>query len=253
VLGQMGQIDQATTAQLWQGSGLSLADFKVENCEQFVKDNKLDFLNQAVVNGDGEEPPKDSLSESLDALLSKNEMNLIFGFLDSVTPSPLTAPVIRTIVSRVTRHCIDGINTNCVLNEPKLRDFGVPILKKYLDAVKASELAALFSLQALVNSLEHPNKLLHSIFDVLYDCDVISEDAFMEWEESTEPGEQEGKGVALKSCTQFFQWLKTAEPEDEEEEEKVSFTIGEESKEDGTVIKPNETVEEVGDKTVEGV
>ena len=27
----------------------------------------------------------------------------------------------------------------------------------------------------------------------------------MEWEESTEAGEQEGKGVALKSCTQFFQ------------------------------------------------
>ena len=27
----------------------------------------------------------------------------------------------------------------------------------------------------------------------------------MEWEESTETGEQEGKGVALKSCTQFFQ------------------------------------------------
>ena len=43
----------------------------------------------------------------------------------------------------------------------------------------------------------------------------------MEWEESTEPGEQEGKGVALKSCTQFFHWLKTAEPEDEEEEQKV--------------------------------
>ena len=91
----------------------------------------------------------------------------------------------------------------------------------------------------------------------------------MEWEESTEPGEQEGKGVALKSCTQFFHWLKTAEPEDEEEDQKVknfntsdtldifsfsqvSFTIGEESNEDGTVIKSNETVDEVGDKA-EGV
>lgn len=29
----------------------------------------------------------------------------------------------------------------------------------------------------------------------------------MEWEESSLPGEQEGKGVALKSCTQFFQVL----------------------------------------------
>ena len=39
----------------------------------------------------------------------------------------------------------------------------------------AKELEALYSLQSLVTSLEHPNKLLHSVFDVLYDCDVISE------------------------------------------------------------------------------
>lgn len=75
------------------------------------------------------------------------------------------------------------------------------------------------SLQALVHRLEHPNKLLHSIFDVLYEVELISEDAFIDWEESTEPGEQEGKGVALKSCTQFFQWLKTAEPEDDAEDQ----------------------------------
>ena len=40
----------------------------------------------------------------------------------------------------------------------------------------------------------------------------------MEWEENDNPEEQEGKGVALKSCTQFFHWLKTAEAEDEEDE-----------------------------------
>ena len=53
-------------------------------------------------------------------------------------------------------------------------------MKKYLDAVSEKErtkreLEALFSLQKLVSSLEHPNKLLHSIFDILYECDVISE------------------------------------------------------------------------------
>ena len=107
VLTHMGKMDEATTVQLWQGSGFSLADFKVENCEQFVQDNKLDFLNQDVENvvtSDGEEASKESLSESLDALLSKKEISLIFGFLDSISPSFLTPPVIRTIVSRVTRH-----------------------------------------------------------------------------------------------------------------------------------------------------
>jgi len=258
VLTQMAKIDQDTTVELWQKSGLSFADFKVENCEQFIKDNKLDFLDQVVVNGvasDGD-ATKDSISDSLDALLSKNEINLIFAYIDEKFAAPRDSKILRTIVSRVTFHCIEGIKTSCLLNESKLREFGVPILKKYLDAVKSSELEALYSLQSLVNSLEHPNKLLHSIFDVLYDCDVISEDAFLEWEESTEPGEQEGKGVALKSCTQFFQWLKTAELEDDDEEQKVTepgvrFTLGDNNEDSGmeTDLKSND---EVSDEVVEG-
>ena len=54
------------------------------------------------------------------------------------------------------------------------------------------------------------------------------QDAFLAWEESSDPEEQEGKGVALKSCTQFIQWLKEAEVEEDEEEkqnkEKVNIT-----------------------------
>ena len=48
----------------------------------------------------------------------------------------------------------------------------------------------------------------------------------MEWEENSDPEEQDGKGVALKSCTQFIHWLKTAEPEDEDEDkQKVTSNI----------------------------
>ena len=31
---------------------------------------------------------------------------------------------------------------------------------------------------------------------------------FQSWEKNDDPAEQEGKGVAIKSCTQFFTWLK---------------------------------------------
>ena len=114
--------------------------------------------------------------------------------------------------------CVDQVGGSNALNETRLRSFGVIVMKKYLDAVSEKErtkreLEALFSLQKLVSSLEHSNKhkLLHSIFGILYECDVISEDAFLEWEVKDDPEDQEGKGVALKSCTQFIQLLKTAE------------------------------------------
>merc|ERR1719367_315875 len=137
----------------------------------------------------------------------------------------------------VIQACLEGLETSVTLVPERLPRLA-GVLKPYLDAQKDREVQALYSLQALVHRLEHPNKLLHSIFDVLYEVELISEDAFIEWEESTEVGEQEGKGVALKSCTQFFQWLRTAEEDDPEAEaspaeiaedqqkEPVKFSIG---------------------------
>lgn len=58
--------------------------------------------------------------------------------------------------------------------------------------------------------------LLRMFFDCLYDEDVISEDAFYKWETSKDPAEQHGKGVALKSVTAFFTWLREAEEESED-------------------------------------
>ena len=58
--------------------------------------------------------------------------------------------------------------------------------------------------------------LLRMFFDCLYDEDVISEDAFYKWEASKDPAEQQGKGIALKSVTAFFTWLREAEEESED-------------------------------------
>ena len=38
--------------------------------------------------------------------------------------------------------------------------------------------------------LEHPNKLLHTMFEKLYDDEIISEDAFFLWEKNDDPSEQ---------------------------------------------------------------
>ena len=51
------------------------------------------------------------------------------------------------------------------------------------------------------------------MFDTSYDEDIISEDAFIQWEKSEE--EPEGKGATLKQVVPFFTWLKEAEDEND--------------------------------------
>ncbi|XP_060056817.1 eukaryotic translation initiation factor 4 gamma 3 isoform X6 [Erinaceus europaeus] len=92
----------------------------------------------------------------------------------------------------------------------------VPILLKYLDSDTEKELQALYALQASVVRLDQPANLLRMFFDCLYDEEVISEDAFYKWESSKDPAEQLGKGVALKSVSAFFTWLREAEEESED-------------------------------------
>jgi len=81
------------------------------------------------------------------------------------------------------------------------------ILQRYLDHHQELELQALYALQALVNRLEHPPNLLHAFFNALYDQDVISEDAFLQWQDSKDPSELEGKNVAVKAVHRFYTWL----------------------------------------------
>lgn len=64
-----------------------------------------------------------------------------------------------------------------------------------------------FSLPSLLSDL------LRIFFDALYDEDVIKEEAFYKWESSKDPAEQQGKGVALKSVTAFYTWLREADDE----------------------------------------
>ena len=51
-------------------------------------------------------------------------------------------------------------------------------------------------------------ELLTNIFNCLYNNDVIAQEGFEAWLDCSEVSEQEGKGVAIKSTTHFFTWMK---------------------------------------------
>lgn len=59
--------------------------------------------------------------------------------------------------------------------------------------------------------------MLFDIWTVLYDEDVIGEASFYTWRNSSEPSEAGGKGVALTSLKQFFQWIEKDEQANEED------------------------------------
>lgn len=221
------KLDQKKYNQILSANQTTLAQFLGDEMEALTiqegTSTAAESTNPPVLmNGSLEDGgSNDELARKLENILRKGlSGNEEMSQIDNVLcDKPMVDKTVRTLVTAVIESAVDGLggpNTGCSLNKDKLVH-RVPILKKYLDAKKEREIFALYAMQSLVHKLEHPIKLLHNIVENLYDHDCISEDAFLGWMVSEDPEEQEGKGVALNSCKQFFEWLKNAEEEDEEQ------------------------------------
>jgi translation initiation factor 4G len=55
--------------------------------------------------------------------------------------------------------------------------------------------------------------MLLAFFQALYHEDVITDDAYFQWEQSNDPQEQNGRGAAKMSVVQFIVWLLETEDE----------------------------------------
>ncbi|XP_018430534.1 PREDICTED: eukaryotic translation initiation factor 4 gamma 1 [Nanorana parkeri] len=201
---------------LWQESGLSWKEFlsKDQDVNKFISENKLEY----TLGDETESPSKKDLSPAelenvLMKLLKENTSNQkIFDWIEANLSDQQLASnaFVRTLMSNVCHSAI-------IFENPYRVDVAVihiraKLLQKYLNS-EAKELQALYALQALVVKLDQPPNLLRMFFDALYDEDVIKEEPFYKWESSKDPAEQQGKGVALKSVTAFFTWLREAEDE----------------------------------------
>ncbi|XP_052211936.1 eukaryotic translation initiation factor 4 gamma 1-like isoform X2 [Dreissena polymorpha] len=202
-------------AGLWTSSGLTWSDFVPRNqIEQFLQDKGLEFTK----GGDSAPStpttglPIVQISERLHELIVDKRLNneAVFDWIESNVDEPTikSKKFIRALMTAVCTSAIKGDKGKEKL-EPKDLSARNDLLQKYLDHQPEFELQALYALQVLITRLEHPQGLLRGMFDILYDDDVISEDAFMQWERSDE--EPEGKGTALKQVVQFFTWLNEAE------------------------------------------
>ncbi|XP_038677215.1 eukaryotic translation initiation factor 4 gamma 3-like isoform X6 [Scyliorhinus canicula] len=219
------QMSHKKVGALWKEAGLNWKDFLTEgeDVQHFISDKKLEFTVSDVSSPTEALSKMELSAEELNKWLEKliiedkasNEQ--IFDWVEAnLDESQIgSSTFLRALMTTVCRSAITGegapsrVDANII--QQRLR-----LLLKYLNSDTERELQALYALQALIVKLDQPPNLLRMFFDTLYDEDVISEDAFYKWENSKDPAEQNGKGVALKSVTAFFTWLREAEEESED-------------------------------------
>jgi len=221
-LKEMRLSNSSDTDALWRDSGLKWTDFIKDQkiLDQFILDHKLEWTIEAA----NSEMSLERVTGNIESLLKKDSVHsdAVIDWIngnctDRITKSPA---FIRSLTTVVVESCVNGIGgpqNQCNLDENKFKERS-KILKRYLDCDGTLEVQALLALQYLMHRLEHPNKLLHNIFEKLYDDGVISDESFINWEKNNNPKESEGKGVALKSCFQFMIYIKEAESEGEDED-----------------------------------
>ncbi|KAJ8332711.1 hypothetical protein SKAU_G00425000 [Synaphobranchus kaupii] len=188
------QMSHRKVGCLWRESGLSWEDFlpESEDVLSFISDHKLDFTMSDCSS------PEEALSKT------------------ALSPDELIRHLEKLLLEDMAgdEQIFDWVEAN--LDESQMSS--PPFLRALMTSVcKAAVTGDSSSSRALIVKLDQPPNLLRMFFDCLYDEDVISEDAFYKWENSKDPrGEQLGKGVALKSVTTFFMWLREAEEESED-------------------------------------
>uniref|UniRef100_A0A8C9TZ83 Eukaryotic translation initiation factor 4 gamma 3 n=1 Tax=Scleropages formosus TaxID=113540 RepID=A0A8C9TZ83_SCLFO len=210
---------------LWKESGFSWRDFlpEGEDVHTFISDQKLEFTMSDCLSPStqlsGRALSPQELNTQLEKLLMEDAasdeqiFDWVEAHLDECEMS--SPPFLRALMTAVCKAAVKGEGTSCRVDTAIIQR-RLPVLLKYLNSDTERQLQALYALQALIVTLDQPPNLLRMFFDCLYDEDVISEDAFYKWEASKDPAEQLGKGVALKSVTAFFTWLREAEEESED-------------------------------------
>ncbi|XP_041796222.1 eukaryotic translation initiation factor 4 gamma 1-like isoform X2 [Chelmon rostratus] len=201
---------------MWREAGLRWKDFLPEDQDvnKFVTEKDVEFtLGDESEKSKKKELSSAELTKQLDRLIQdKADNQRIFDWVEANLDEQQTSSnmFVRALMTCICQSAVICENPYKVDGEQiKQR---AKLLQKYLTD-EQKELQALYALQALMVQMEQPANLLRMFFDTLYDEDVIKEEAFYKWESSKDPAEQQGKGVALKSVTAFFTWLREAEDE----------------------------------------
>ncbi|KAJ7324709.1 hypothetical protein JRQ81_017729 [Phrynocephalus forsythii] len=187
---------------LWREGGLSWKEFLPEDQDinKFITEQKVEYTM-----GDSSDAPSrkeltsEELCKQLDKLLKENADNQrIYDWIEAnLSEQQISSNMfVRALMTSV---CHSAVVCECLPIWGRLRVWVCDSPEKREGAFRVGSATRLY--------------LLRMFFDALYDEDVIKEEAFYKWESSKDSAEQQGKGVALKSVTAFYTWLREAEDE----------------------------------------
>ncbi|XP_076271494.1 eukaryotic translation initiation factor 4 gamma 1-like isoform X2 [Rhynchophorus ferrugineus] len=196
---------------IWSKSGIQLSCFMHENdVSNFIAENKLQFLKDGLPVGQNS-ASYDQIYSKLKHLFAQpasfddivNWISVNVG--DKVTENKF----IRILATAIFE---DSIQNNKLVTH--ILQGHYKLIQKYADNNTSYELQCLYSLQALIDKMDHPQGLLLSICNQLYEDTIFCQESFIAWESSTDPAEQGRKGVAMLQLTSFFTQLRENEEED---------------------------------------
>uniref|UniRef100_A0A8C2IXB4 Eukaryotic translation initiation factor 4 gamma, 3a n=1 Tax=Cyprinus carpio TaxID=7962 RepID=A0A8C2IXB4_CYPCA len=196
------QMSHRKVGDLWRESGLNWADFlpEGEHLPAFISQQKLEFTVSEVspVSLATAKPSlnPEELFKQLEHLLLEDMASdeQIFDWVEAnLDESQMSSsPFLRALMTAVCKAAVKDESTSCRVDTAIIQR-RLPILHKYLNSDTERQLQALYALQSLIVALDQPPNLLRMFFDCLYDEDVISEDAFYQWETRQRIGEKKRK------------------------------------------------------------
>ncbi|PSN41963.1 hypothetical protein C0J52_06437, partial [Blattella germanica] len=199
----------------WDAAGLKWTDFiPADQVDDFVKKNKLEYvLGGATFAPSSIDICWAEVQRKLEQFLkseqdSSTSFDQICEWISANVGDKVKEPeFIRALMTAICRSAIGSQKSMWKLNDTHFLQ-QQKLVMKYVDNKEELELQCLYAVQSLIHELEHPQGLLCQIFQLLWEDGLITPDSFLAWQDSSDPHEQAGKGVALKSLTTFFTALR---------------------------------------------
>lgn len=88
----------------------------------------------------------------------------------------------------------------------------LPLVEKFVHEKVDLQVSVLYALQVFCHSHNFPKGMLLRMFVLLYDTEVVEEEAFLRWKEDVSE-KHPGKGKALFQVNSWLTWLETADEE----------------------------------------